>query len=506
MRFFTGGINHETNTFSPIPASGQRFRDMHYERGQELIEKNSGTRTVIGGFIDAARELGIELSPTIHSFAMPSGAVVREEFEAQMADTLDDLEAAMAAGPIDGVLLGLHGAMVIEGIDDGEGEYLRRVREAVGADVPIVTELDLHANISRESTEIGDIIVGYDTYPHIDTYERAVELTHLLARLARREVTPVVAFRQIPILANLPAQFTGRKPMSDWVALCHEIESRPGVLTATVAAGFPYADIPDTGMSVYVATDGDQALADYCANELAQFAWDNREGFQATPMAIDEAVRYAMANPGPILLADVADNTGAGASGDGTEILRSLIEHNARSAVVALMYDPETVEQAIAAGVGATIDARIGGKVDDKHGAPVQTRAYVRAITDGFFYNAGPMSTGAESKMGLTVVLEIGGRGGIEVICTQFRRAANDANTLRSAGVEATRRQIVVIKSSVHYRADFTPLVAEIVEVDAPGLAASNWSRFDFQRLRRPIYPLDGDFEWSPSSSRGSSR
>ncbi len=498
MRFFMGGINHETNTFSPIPASGERFRDMRYVRGQDLIDRNRGTRTVIGGFIDAAEELGIELLPTIHSFAMPSGAVVREEFEAQMADTLDDLEAAMASGPIDGVLLGLHGAMVIDGIDDGEGEYLKRVREVVGPDIPIVTELDLHANISRESTEIADIIIGYDTYPHIDTYERAVELTHILARLVKREVTPTVAFRQIPILANLPAQFTGRKPMSDWVALCHEIETRPGVLTATVAAGFPYADIPDTCMSAYVATSGDHALADACATELAQFAWDNREGFQATPMPIDDAVRHAMEAEGPILLADVADNTGAGASGDGTEVLRSLIKHNARSAVVALMYDPETVAQAISAGVGATINATIGGKVDDKHGAPIQVEAYVRAITDGFFYNAGPMSTGEESRMGMTVVLEIGGRGGIEVVCTQFRRAANDANTLRSAGVEPTRRQIVVIKSSVHYRADFTPLVREIVEVDAPGLAASNWSHFDFHRLRRPIYPLDGEFEWSP--------
>jgi microcystin degradation protein MlrC len=498
LRFFTGGINHETNTFSPIPADAQRFRDMTYNRGQDMLDKHRGTRTVYGGFIDAAGELGIELVPTIHSFAMPSGAVTREEFEAQMADTLDDLEAALASGPIDGVLLGLHGAMVVEGIDDGEGEYLRRVREMVGPDVPVVTELDLHANISRESTELADIIIGYDTYPHIDTYERAVELTHLLARTVRGEIKPTSAFRQIPVLANLTAQFTGRAPMSDWVALCHEIESRPGVLTATVAAGFPYADIPDTGMSVYVATDNDPELANRCADELARFAWEHREAFQATPMQVDEAVEYAMHAPGPICLADVADNPGAGTSCDGTEILRSLIAHNAQSAVVALMFDPETVRQAVEAGVGATIDATIGGKIDDLHGAPVQTPAYVRAITDGWFVNYGPMSTGAQSTMGTTVVLEIGGRGAIEVICTEFRRSPNDAQMLRSVGIEPTRRQIVVIKSSVHYRADFTPLMREIVEVDAPGLASPNWSRFDFQRLRRPIYPFDRDMEWSP--------
>jgi microcystin degradation protein MlrC len=495
---FVGGINHETNTFSPLPATMQRFEDMHYDRGQAMLDHARGTKTVIGGFIDAAAELGMELVPTVHSFAMPSAAVTRDAFERQMAETLDDLETALAAGPLDGVLLGLHGAMVIEGIDDGEGEYLRRVREMVGPDVPVVTELDLHANISSESVALADLIVGYDTYPHIDTYERAVELTHLLGRLIKREIKPMVAFRHIPVLANLTAQFTGRAPMSDWLALCHAIEARPGVLTATIAAGFPYADIPDTCMSCYVATDGDQALAERCADELARFAWEHRAGFQAELVPVDEAVRRAMRDPGPILLADVADNTGAGTSGDGTEILRELIAQNAHSAVVALMYDPETVRQAVRAGVGAEIDARIGGKVDDLHGAPVATRAYVRAITDGWHVNYGPLGTGSDSTMGTTVVLEIGGRGAIEVICTEHRRAPNDAQTLRSVGIEPTRRQIVVIKSSVHYRADFTPLVREIIEVDAPGLSTPNWGRFNFERLRRPIYPLDREMEWAP--------
>ncbi len=492
MRFFTGGINHETNTFSPIPADHARFRAMTYYRGQDLLDAYRGTRTVFGGFIDAAAEHGVELVPTIHSFAMPSGAVTAEEFEAQMADTLDDLEAALAVGPLDGVLLGLHGAMVIEGIDDGEGEYLRRVRDMVGPDVPVVTELDLHANISAESVELADLIIGYDTYPHIDVYERAVELTGLLVRMVNREIQPTHAFRQIPVLSNLTAQFTGRKPMSDWLALCHEIEQRPGVLTATIAAGFPYADIPDTGMSVYVATDGDAGLAARCADELAAFAWEHREEFQALPMGTDDAVRYAMQATGPVLLADVADNTGAGGSGDTTGILEALVRLGARSAVVALMYDPETVAQAEAAGIGATIQARIGGKVQAEHGAPVEVEAVVKTLSDGQMTNFGPMGTGATMSMGHTAVLQIGGYGGIEVICTEHRKSPNDAQCLRSVGVEPTKRQIVVIKSSVHYRADFTPLVHEIVEVDAPGYASPNWNRFDFERVARPMYPLDG--------------
>jgi microcystin degradation protein MlrC len=160
------------------------------------------------------------------------------------------------------------------------------------------------------------------------------------------------------------------------------------------------------------------------------------------------------------------------------------------------MFDPETAKQAAEAGIGATIEATIGGKVDDLHGAPVRATAHVKALTDGYFINDGPLGTGSQSNMGLTAVLEIGGRGGIEVICTSLRRAANDANSLRSVGIEPTKRQIVVIKSSVHYRADFTPLVKEIVEVDAPGLSTPNWSRFDFKHLRRPIFPLDPEMEW----------
>lgn len=496
MRFFTGGINHETNTFSPIPASMERFRETHYARGQAMLDEARGTKTVIGGFIDAADELGIELVPTIHSFAMPSDAVTREAWDEQISDTLDDLEAALASGPIDGLLLGLHGAMVIEGEPDGEGEYLRRVRELVGPDMPIVMELDLHANISPESIEMVDVMVGYDTYPHIDVYDRAIELTHLLAKIVKGEIKPTAAFRQIPVLANLTAQYSGTPQMTDWLALCHEIESRPGVLTATITCGFPYADIPQTGMAAYVATDNDPELAEACVRELAQFAWDRRHDFQATPMSIPDAVEYAMNAEGPILLADVADNPGAGTSCDGTEVLRELIARNARSTALALMFDPETVAQAAEAGIGATIEARIGGKVDHLHGDPIETTAYVRALTDGHYVNDGPLGTGSSTELGLTAVLEIGGRGGTEVVCNTFRHAANDANSLRSAGIEPTKRQIIVIKSSVHYRADFTPLVREIVEVDAPGLSTPNWSRFDFQHLRRPIFPLDPDMEW----------
>jgi microcystin degradation protein MlrC len=428
---------------------------------------------------------------------MPAGPVSRDEFEAQMADTIRDLVAAVSAGPLDGVLLSLHGAMVVEGIEDGEAEYVRRIRQVTGDDLPIGAVLDLHANTSVEFTELVDLLVGYDTYPHVDGYDRALELAELLVRRVKRQIKPTFAFRKIPILSDLPAQFTSRAPMSELIALCHEIEGRPGVLTATIAGGFPYADISDTGMSVYVATDDNQAEAERCANELAQFAWEHRAGFQSKPTPIDEAVRYALSRPGPILLADVADNTGAGTAGDGTEILRALIKHAARSAVVALIYDPETVLQAVKAGVGGTIEATIGGKVDDKHGPPIKATAYVRTITDGFFRNTGPMGTGLATNMGTTVVLEIGGREGIEVVCSMHRHPPNDQGALRSVGIDPERRQVVVIKSSVHYRAHYTPIVREIIEVDAPGLSAANWNRFAFKRIPRPTYPLDGDFQWN---------
>jgi len=295
----------------------------------------------------------------------------------------------------------------------------------------------------------------------------------------------------------MTVQNTSSGRMAEWLALCHEIERRPGVLSATIAGGFPYADVADAGMSAYVVTDDDHETAKAYAAELAQFAWDHRTAFQPLLVPVDDAVVHALTAPGPVLLADVADNTGAGASGDDTEILRALISHGARSAVLVPLYDPDVVAEAVRAGVGATVTVDIGGKVD-RHGTePLRVEAYVRAITDGWYTNLGPMSTGARTTMGMTAVLVIGGHDGIEVVCTSVQRSPHDAEMLRSVGIEPTRRQVVVVKSSVHYRADFGPLAREVLEVDAGGLAAANWARLPFRGLRRPIFPLDPEMTWT---------
>lgn len=496
LRFLVGGINHETNAFSGIPADERRFRLTRYGRGPEILDRFRGTRTVYGGFIDAAAENDVVLTSTVSSFAQPSGPVLREEFERQMDLTLSDLRAALTDHGVDGIVLGLHGAMVVEGIEDGEGEYLSRLREVAGPDIPIGVELDLHANISTKMADLADILVGYDTYPHIDQYDRAVELLTLVVRAARGEVAPTSALRQIPILSHMTVQNTARGPMADWLALCHEIERRPGVLTATIAGGFPFADVRDAGMSAYVVTDGRPALAAECADELGAFAWSRRDEFQPDLIDVDDAIRAAMsASSGPVILADVADNTGAGAGGDDTEILQGLIAHRARSAVLVPMFDPELVSEAVKAGVGATLTTSIGGKLD-RGGTSVAVDAYVRAITDGVYTNDGPMSTGARTSMGTTVVLEIDGPGGIEIVCTSVQRAPHDLQMLRSVGIEPTNRKIIVVKSSVHYRAAFEPIAAEILEVDAGGLAAASWDRLPFRNLRRPVYPLDADMAW----------
>lgn len=504
LRLFTGGINHETNSFSAIPADEQRFRVTRYGRGHEILERFRGTRSVYGGFIDAADALGVELVSTVSSFAQPSGPVQRDEFERQMAATLADLAAEAAGGGVDGIVLGLHGAMVVEGIEDGEGEYLRRVRELVGSDIPIGVELDLHANISAQMAELADVLIGYDTYPHVDLHERGHELVRLLVRTIVGEVKPTGALRQIPLLAHMTMQNTASGAMARWVDLCHEIERRPGVLTATVAGGFPYADVPDAGMSAYVATDGDREKAEQYAAELAQFAWDRRADFQPLLVSVDDAVAHALTAQGPILLADVADNTGAGASGDDTGILRALIASGARSAVLVPLYDPDVVAEAVRAGVGATISVDIGGKVDRLGAEPLRVEAYVRAITDGWYTNLGPMSTGARTTMGITAVLVIGGHDGIEVVCTSVQRSPHDVQMLRSVGIEPGRRQVVVIKSSVHYRADFGPLAREVLEVDAGGLATADWARLPFRRIRRPIFPLDPAMIWTAADHTAS--
>jgi microcystin degradation protein MlrC len=360
--------------------------------------------------------------------------------------------------------------------------------------------LDLHGNITQEMVDLATVAIAYDEYPHTDPYERALEAGLLMARIVRGGARPTAALVKIPLLAGGQRQYTHASPMRDVKHLAHDIEGERGVLNVSYLPGFPWADIPHTAFSVIVTTDGNPEQARDAALRLASAIWERRDEFVVRPVEIDEAVRRAMAAPeGPIVLADIGDNPGGGTPADGTLLLEALLRLGATRAVVTPLNDPEVVRQAIAAGEGATIQVELGGKVDDMHGEPLNVMAKVVRLTDGQFVHKGVMSTGVRMNLGPTAVLEIEGRhgGSVQVITTTHRMQPTDLEMIRSQGIEPTEQQILVVKSSVHYRAAFTPIAKEIIEVDTPGLTSPHLDRLEFRRIPRPMYPFDMDMSWS---------
>jgi microcystin degradation protein MlrC len=486
-------LSHETNTFSNVPTNRAQFeaRDLRY--GGEIIETFRGTGTCLGGMIGAAERLGATLVPSVAAAASPAGLVTRDIYEHVKQRMLADLQAA---GRLDGVLLDLHGAMVPEGVDDGEGDIIAAVRRAVGPDVPIAVTLDFHGNLGKGMVAGANLLHGYKTYPHVDMAERGAEAVERLAQVIGGRLRPTAAWRKPPLLPPLGRQGTARGPMRRLYDLADEMEKDPKVISVSVFAGFPHADIPDAGLGIYVVTDDDQALAERLASRLARVAWEHRHEFIHTALGVKDAVAKALAADGrPIVLADMADNTGGGAAGDGTEILRELLRVGARSATVACIWDAAAVQECVKAGVGARVTLDVGGKVDDRHGAPIRVTGTVRTLSDGRFIHRGPMMNGLPGRLGPTAVLDV---DDVKVILITYRWQTLDPEMIRFVGIDPLREKILVVKSTIHYRAAFEPIAKEIIEVDAPGLSSSNLARFSYRRVRRPIFPLDPDTVYEP--------
>lgn len=503
-RVLVGGISHETNTFSHEPTDLAQFHQRVYIAGYDLLLGFGGTRTVIGGFLDGLHLLGATPVPLLYASATPGGVVTRAAHAALRGTLLD---AARAAMPVDGVLLALHGAMVAEDAPDVEGELLRAVRGIVGPDVPIIATLDSHANISPLMVSAATALVGYTTYPHIDTYERGEEAASILAAVLLRRSVPTMALATPPLLVSLPPQCTQPLggpdapplPMRTLLARAAAARTDRRVLNVTVAGGFPYSDVRDAGLRVTVTTKGDMNLAHGIAASIASVAWAEREQFVPRMIAIPDALaRVRGATRGPLVLADSGDNPGAGAPCDGTALLHALLDDGARGVAVGVIADAETVARAVAVGVGASLPVRLGGGRDDRGGPPVEATATVVRVTDGVFTHTGPMGTGSRTRMGRTVVLAFGGTGGVQVIVTEQRTQALDLSLFRSVGIEPTAQRAVVVKSSVHFRAAFAPIAAEILDVDTPGVAAADLTRFPYAHVRRPVWPLDPDATYAP--------
>lgn len=484
MRVAIGGISHETNTFCRGESTLDNFREREWAEGQEILGHNRGVRSYVGGIMDAAERLGIELVPTFFASATPSATIAADAYNTMLGKLLDTLRAA---GEVDAVCLTLHGAGVAAGVDDIEGDIIQRVRELVGPDMPIVVTLDLHGNITQQMVDHADALLGVNLYPHTDSYDRGVEAIELIPKLVSGEVKPVMHLTHLPMM--IPSTTTDLSPAKDVNELCWEMEARPGVIDCTFFHGFAPADIPKVGISVLAITDGDPDLAKQVSQGIADHIWEIREQFRVEPNPPEEVFRQALAMEGrPIIINEKADNPGGGGPGDGTHLLRAMIEADLQEACFGFIYDPETAAQAHEAGVGATIEVRLGGKTEPLHGEPIVTQAYVKSLTDGQFIQQSPMGHGRQVNLGKMARLVI---GGIDVIVSSIRTQTLDAEVFLLHGIDVTRYKIVAIKSSNHFRAGFAPIAHAIIRVDTPGLVSADLSSFDYQRLQRPIWPLD---------------
>jgi len=494
-----GRISHETNTFSPVPTTLESFREGEgVLEGDALVREHSGAKTGLGGFLDVAAEERWQIAGTLAAGATPSGNVAA----AAHAALRDRLVARLtAAGPVDGVLLHLHGAMCADGAPDAEGDICRHVRAAVGPEVPLVVELDLHGNMTAPFCESVDAVFVYRTNPHVDPYERGLDAARCLARILRGELPrPKVYIVKPPMLPPTINMRTAEGPMHDLLEDGRAWEAKPHIVDVSVFGGFPYADFDQAGTSVLV-TATDPAAGRACAEAMGRRAWDLREAFlkplPAVPEAVERALRLAAGRPGkPVVLADVADNPGGGGTGDTPELLRELVRRGAAGAA-ACVWDPETARRAAQVGLGRTATFRIGGKVaPDAFGAPVEVQGRVAHLSDGEFVGTGPVVRGRKMHCGPTAQIDA---GGLKIVVTSIRHAANDRGFFRVGGVEPEREPLLVIKSRGHFRADFEPIAHAIIEVDAPGAANPNLDRFPFAHVRRPIWPLDRDLTWGGS-------
>jgi len=489
-RVLFAGFAHETNTFSARKTGETAFRENGWYAGEEVYRLKD-TNTGAGGVLTEANRMpGVEMLPVIETTATPGGLVTDQVFD--LVTGL--IEQAVSREQPDAIVLDLHGAMVTESEIDGDGAILRRVRAAAGPSTPIVAELDLHANVGPEMLLHATALIPYDTYPHVDNAERGAEALRLAVSTARGMVQPEMAHRRVPLAPAGPKQFSGVEPARSIMTRVHEIEEDPRVLTAGVCFAFPWADCPFAGMTVTVVTDGERELAQSLANELGDFIWARREEFRPSVLTVEEAIHAAMEEPeGPVVLADLGDNPGGGSAADGTALLWGLLDLGAPDAAFALIADPGVVGQALQTGIGGRLETELGGKTDDLHGYPIPIKATVVSLTDGRFIYDGPMLQGVNGFLGRTAVLRCEGRYGnhVDVIVCERRCQPLDTAIFRSQGIEPSEKRILGLKSAVHFRGSFTPIVKRILEVDTPGLTSIDFHRFPYKQLSRPIWPLD---------------
>jgi microcystin degradation protein MlrC len=485
-RIAIGGLMHESNTFAPGRTDVPAFEAGGLETGEGIFERWGKAHHELGGFFEAAASHGFEVVPTLMGWATPAGPLTAEAYR-ELSDRL--IRAIEDAWPVDAVLLALHGAMVAEGETDADGATLARVRALIGPDRPLIVTLDYHGNVSARMATESNALVAYRTYPHVDQRKRGIQAAELAWQAATGRIRPTQALSKPPLLIHLLAQETEREPMASLIAELETLDRNRGFLDASILAGFPYADVAATGPSCVVVTDNDLALASETAERLSASLWKHRRELTANPPGPEEAVARALAaTRTPAILVDLGDNVGGGSAADSTVLLHELLRQGA-TGFIAVLFDPESVQDCARAGPGGTVTISAGGKVD-RNAPPLDVTGTVRLLHDGRYVEDLPRHGGIRlNDQGPTAVVALD--GGNVVVLTTLRHPPFSLGQLTSLDLAPASARVIVVKAAVAYKAAYAPIAGTIIEADTPGLTAANPARFNYRRIRRPILPLD---------------
>jgi microcystin degradation protein MlrC len=482
MRLFTATLATETNTFSPLPTSLQNYRESVFFRPGEhpTDAPRMCTAPLFVGRARAKAE-GFELIEGSCFAASPAGTTNRADYEFMRDEILDQLKKAM---PVDGLLLGLHGAMVAHGYDDVEGDIVERCRAIVGPKCVIGVELDPHCHLTMKRVSKADIIVLYKEFPHTDVVERAEDVLDLVLRTLRGQIKPVMSVYDCRQIQSYP---TTLQPMRGLVDRIMAMEGKDGILSISIAHCFPYGDVPEIGTRVLVIADGDKKKADALATklgeELVSLRGKTRPNYVDVRTGVSDGVAF---NDLPVVIADPADNAGGGAPSDNTDILKHMIESKVEQACIGPIWDPIAVRLCFDAGLGARINLRFGGKIAVTSGQPVDADVEVVGLKRDAWQRFGP----TQVPVGDCAAVKL---GGIEVVLIANRTQATGLELFTNLGIDPTQRKIVVVKSTNHFMAAYGPIAKKVIYVDSNGPLKRDPAKIAYSKIERPIWPIDAD-------------
>jgi microcystin degradation protein MlrC len=486
MRVGIVAFMHESNTFANTTLNRQHFEEAFFHFAEDLIPIWEDAHHELGGFITGCHENQLEIVPLLAAWATPGGMLEDDAYESILTDILKSIQEA---GPLDGVLVALHGAMVTPTFPSADGETITRIRACVGDEVPLILSLDMHGNISTPMVEMPDVTIAYKSYPHIDQRERGIDCARILGQILRGEISPHQAHVKVPLLIHIVQQFTGDGAMREIMNAVEEFEAFPFVISTSVLPGYIYADVPDMGVSVIVVMDNTADLVLPHAEGLADLIWSKRAALNAALPSVAEAVTLSQNIEGTVCLMDSGDNIGGGGPGDSTIIFKALLEANS-PAICVVLYDPVCAQYCAEKGLGCSVQLEVGAKTDHEHGSPIAIEGEIITIHDGHFIEPQPRHGGTRDyNQGLSAVIKT--VDGNTVVVNSLRVMPTSIEQLNSLNIEPREQHVIIVKGVTAPRAAYDPIADKVICVDSPGVTRAGPESFTYKRRPKPLFPLD---------------